>query len=58
MEACGVLKEHSLHRENEKLEDHWLMGRDEDDHGKVQKETLVKNLECYCKKFDREKSVR
>lgn len=45
------MKEHSLLRENEKLQDHWLMGRDGDEHGKVERGQVVKNLESHCKEF-------
>lgn len=42
------VKEHGFLRENEKLQYHWLVGRDGDEHGKVETGQFVKYLECHC----------
>ena len=42
------VKEHGFLRENEKLQYYWLVGRDGDEHGKVETGQVVKNLECHC----------
>lgn len=44
VKAHGGVKEHNSLRENEKLQHHWLMAADGDDHGKVERGQVVKNL--------------